>query len=568
MQSDGGWLGDAQRGATDPSAVSRAPHPTNNGGASLSTRSALPGDTGQLLALVCTLSLSLHTVLTMSVSARSPYFTLPASFLGRRQSRAPSSSIFPLASAPPPVHIPTPSLSSFAGSCTPSYTPSIADTLLDDLDDILELTPTIPRTPLSARPPKLDRPSLRSVFSLPHLRTAKTDISRRPSKRAKTGAQPVSNNGRRTGSGAPSPSFSSPSLNQASTPNPSYNAPGGSSRGVGGASGSSGGQYQYHHQQQQPSSSGFSGNGQQQGANFRPGRAAPPPPASVGGSATQGGMAIANGHVYDQNDKRASFHQQASGAARSSYAPSSGRPPYSSSNSATSSSAGFQPSRTAPPIPSNSSLSPTRGPQQPSGLSGGNWEVVDEPPAAPPKRGPPSGNSGFGAHNLRELTDALPSSASLYPQQPPSANSSASSLVVNPPTGYSHQQQRLQGHAPSQSINHSLLTDPATAAATNLSLHDGSQRPVSALVSSGPGGAGGSARTSGGDEYGSSGVGGGQPHPGSVSPGPPGTPGGSNTPGQRNSGDRDASGKEKKSKGFGGFLGAFSLFRHSLFDRR
>ncbi|GAA5852294.1 hypothetical protein JCM8547_006727 [Rhodosporidiobolus lusitaniae] len=514
---------------------------------------------------------------SMSFPSHHNSYTLPASFLARRrQSRL---SILPdrtPAHPPPPLHLDTFSLyAPVPSENTPTPSPSIAEMLLDDIDLVSPpstRTSFLNRTPLSARSPLSPKP-LRVMFSIPSLRTAKSLPLLRPAKRAKTGAQPVSTTGRRPGSssGGASPSFASPALGAPSTPlHSGYNA-GGSGRGIGGPMTlqSPASAYQYQ-QQQQEGGQGGAGRG---GTNFRPGRAAPPPPGGVGGSATQGGMAIANGHVFANDNKRSSY---VGGAARSSYVPSSGRPPYSSANSASSSSSGFQPSRNAPPIPGSSHASPARTANQAaSGLSG-NWELIDEPPAAPPKRPPPPPSSGIGPHSLRDLGDALPGSASLYSQQqhhnhPGSANSSASSLVVNPPIGYSshQQQQRLQGHQASHSVaqSYSLLTDPATSAATNLSMLDESQaasssggggnngRPTSALLSAagGPGGSG-SARTSAGtgEDYVSSSLASSQPHPGSVSPGPPGTPGGS-TP-QRNSGDRDQGGKEKKSKGFGGFL--------------
>ncbi|GAA6035668.1 hypothetical protein JCM8097_004961 [Rhodosporidiobolus ruineniae] len=380
-----------------------------------------------------------------------------------------------------------------------------------------------------------------------------------------TGAQPVSTTGRRPGSaGGHSPSFASPALGSSSTASPIHSAysTGGAPRGLG-APVNPQQQYAYQQRQQQEAqpSPALSASGSQ--SNFRPGRAAPAPPGGGSGGMGGGGqgraLEIANGHVYDDPaNKRLSY---GGGAARSSYVPSSGRPPFQ---------AGGGSSR------AHAAQSPSRGPA-PSGLGGGNWEMIDEPPAAPPKRPPPPPGSA----SLRELGDALPSSSSssgLYAQQqqhggyPGSANSSASSLVVNPPIGYgsAHQNQRLQGHQPSHSVaqSYSLLTDPATSAATNLSMLDGSaggagannhnrQSTLLSASTGGTGGGGGSARTSAGtgEDYltGSES----RPHPGSVSPVPPGTPGGASTPGasQRYSGDRDSGpGKEKKSKGFGSFL--------------
>ncbi|GAA6003603.1 hypothetical protein JCM10207_003502 [Rhodosporidiobolus poonsookiae] len=457
----------------------------------------------------------------------------------------------------------TPVYAALAYDTTPS--PLASPIHYDDL-----LSPVSPASPPPRRSSTMRRGSLarpiRRILSIPVLRTAQSLPALRPAKRAKTtGAQPVSTTGRRPGSSSGPPSaFASPAPSSQGSPLAPYNQTG-AGRGIGGpmALQSPAAAYQYQQRQEQSSGGASAANGGQ-GHNFRPGRAAPPPPMA-GPSGGSGGMAYANGHLFDADNKRNSY----GGAARSSYVPSSGRPPFGSSNSAGPSSSGFQPSRPPPPPPSSSHFSPASPARSaaPSGLSGGNWETIDEPPAAPPKRPPPPPSSGFGPHSLRDLNDALPPSASPYAQQPGSASSSASSLVVNPPMGYSAQQQRLHGHQPSHSVaqTYSLLTDPATAAATNLSMLDGSGRPQSTLLSAGGGGGQGgpgttSARTSAGDDYpttGSSSLASSQAHvhPGSVSPVPPGTPGGSSTPsasgGQRYSGE---GGKEKKSKGFGSFL--------------
>ncbi|GAA5919192.1 hypothetical protein JCM6882_006089 [Rhodosporidiobolus microsporus] len=557
-------------------------------------------------------SYPLDAPLSPSLSSR------PPSFLTRRRHSRLASSVskldFAMPGPPPPIHIPTfPLFSPLQTENSPL--PSTFSARPRRLDDDL-FSPVSSYSPLSARtssPRK--RPSLFNLFipashanptHPPSLRTAKSAPSLRPAKRVKrAGAQPVSNTGRRPGSssGGISPSFNSPALGASTGASPIHStySTGGSQRGIGAPmtlQSPAGAAYQYQQQQRQEGSSGSSGGaggGAGSAQNFRPGRAAPPPPGGGGGgpAGSQGGMAYANGHVFDANNKRHSY----GGAARSSYVPSSGRPPFSSSNSAASSS-GYQPSRAAPPVPGGSSSSPARG-APPSALGGGSWEMVDEPPAAPPKRPPPPpASSGIGPHSLRDLGDALPSSSLASPyssHQPGSANSSASSLVVNPPIGYSssssqhhyyqhqqqQQQQRLQGHQPSHSIaqSYSLLTDPATMAATNLSMHDGSNgggagaggRPQSTLL--GPAGGSSSTRTSAGtgEDYALSSSTAatsslnssqlqqqqGGPHPGSVSPVPPGTPGGASTPGasQRYSGDRDpGGGKEKKSKGFGSFL--------------
>ncbi|GAA5841038.1 hypothetical protein JCM11251_006791 [Rhodosporidiobolus azoricus] len=503
---------------------------------------------------------------------------------------------FACSGPPPPIHIPTFPLYSPLPVDTTPPPPATFSARPRQLDD--DLISPFPYAPLSARstasPRK--RPSLLNLFvpsshAAPTLRSAKSAPSLRPAKRHKpatslspspalVGAQPVSTTGRRPGSsGGVSPSFASPALG-ASPIHSAYNSGAGTAgRGIGGPMTlqAPGAAHQYAQQQRQEGSSSSTGGGN--AANFRPGRAAPPPPSAGSAGGSQGGMAYANGHVYDAENKR---HSYGGGAARSSYVPSSGRPPFSSNNSTTSAGSGYQPSRAAPPVPGSSS-SPARAAAS-TGLGGGSWEMIDEPPAAPPKRPPPppASNSGFGPHSLRDLGDALPSSssnnnlASPYSQQhqqPGSAASSASSLTVNPPVGYSshqhhqyQQQQRLQGHQPSHSVaqSYSLLTDPATSAATNLSMLDGSHNNSGRPTSSYAGG-GSSTRTSGGtgeNDYPSSSLasstvatsqGG---HPRSVSPAPPGTPGGASTPGGTR--DRDSGGggmgKEKKSKGFGSFL--------------
>ncbi|GAA5981266.1 hypothetical protein JCM11641_005628 [Rhodosporidiobolus odoratus] len=525
------------------------------------------------------------------------YATLPPSLFHRRRQSflnrlrySTADSVRPLDHSLAPIAINNASLySPMSGENTPTPSPPI----FVDLDRVASpCSPHTPRTPLTARSPDTHRP-LRSMFSIPSLRIAKSAPSLRTAKRpklTKSGAQPISTTGRRPGSGnnpsGPASTFTSPNPSAQGSPIHAAYSTGGPSRGIGApvTLQNPGPPYSYQQRQEGGGSTigstgsgangaGSAGTSSAAAQNFRPGRAAPPPPSQGGG------MGVANGHVFSEN-KRDSY---GGGAARSSYMPSSGRPPFSAANSASSSS-GFQPSRPAPPPGSTSAAShispssPSRGPA-PSALSGGNWEIIDEPPAAPPKRPPPPPSSGIGSHSLRDLSDALPSSSYSSPYgsqtQPGSANSSASSLLVNPPIGYaSPQQQRLQGHQPSHSVaqSFSLLTDPATSAATNLSMLDGSnaanagnngnrERPLSSHFSSsaatGPGGPG-SARASGetGDDYHSSSLSSSQQYPGSTSPLPPGTPGGTITPGLL-AGDRSSggqTGKEKKSKGFGSFL--------------
>ncbi|GAA5998608.1 STE20 family serine/threonine-protein kinase [Rhodotorula paludigena] len=381
-----------------------------------------------------------------------------------------------------------------------------------------------------------------------------------------TGAQPISTVGRRPGSSGTG-SFS--------------NSTGSAAGRIGGPMAlqspqSAMHQYQYQQQQQQQQQAQPSDRYHQNAplpspsagpsSQFRPGRAAPPPPGSSG-AASGAGYGSSNGHIYDPDNKRNSY---GGGAARSSYVPSSGRPPFSS----TPSSSSFQPSRPAPPLPSTSSTSPARSHAQQHGKGGDRWEMVHEhspPPAAPPKRPHPPGVG----QSLRDLGDALPAppSAGASPYQ--NSASSADSVVHSPLAPPS----TASRHAPSHSIaqSYSLLTDPATMAATNLSMFDGSSssgRPTSSAGLAAPFG-GAPSRYSGAerspdaarDDYFSS-----SRSAGDVSPIPPSTPSGGPTgvgggggsaaasvAGQRNSGDRDSGGagttKEgKKSKGFGSFL--------------
>ncbi|BGP60592.1 hypothetical protein NBRC10512_007791 [Rhodotorula toruloides] len=360
-----------------------------------------------------------------------------------------------------------------------------------------------------------------------------------------TGAQPVSIVGRRPGSsgtgaytGVPAP-FSTAGAGAAGSSG---------SRTIGGPMALQNPQaaaYQYQQQQQQrqqeppsASSSSQQQQQQQQRLNLQPGRSAPAPPGST------------NGHVYDADNKRNSY---GGGAARSSYLPSSGRPPFASANS----SASFQPSRPAPPVPASSASSAASSPARnypgaTSNLPGGSWEMVNDdssPPAAPPKR-PPHPSSGM-SHSYRDMSDALPS---------PSSSSPASSRPSQPP--YAH-------HQPSHSIaqSYSLLTDPATSAATNLSMLDTSSssgRPPSLAVPS-PGGLspGGAALThrpsSEGTDYVSTSAAGTRAASAEGAAQGTSTPGTASSAGtgQRYSGERDGAGttKEgKKSKGFGSFF--------------
>ncbi|GAA5888065.1 hypothetical protein JCM5296_005422 [Sporobolomyces johnsonii] len=403
------------------------------------------------------------------------------------------------------------------------------------------------------------------------------------------GAQPVSTTGRRPPSGGyPSPSLgmtaASGSTTASASPIHAAFTAGGQSRSIGAPmplQNPAAAAYYQQQQQQQASTSGSTSSPSP--SNFRPGRTAPPPPAAA---APAGG---ANGHVYDPENKRNSY---GGGPVRSSYVPSSGRPPYSASNSSSSvvgagTSSNFQPSRpsAAPPLPTSgypstsssfippsTPASPVRGPS--SALGGGSWEMVDDDtldsgrPALSPM-----------TQSLRDLSEALPTSASSpYTQQQPSssAHSSASSLLVNPPIGnnpslvpehlHRGHAQGGQGHLPSHSItqSYSLLTDPATSAATNLSaMLDGQGRPLSAVIPSGSergSGGGGSQEDYLSNSMSGSALGagvGGARGPGEGPLVPPSTPGGSaiagGAAGQRYSGEREA-GKEKKSKGFGSFL--------------
>lgn len=412
------------------------------------------------------------------------------------------------------------------------------------LDTLVSPAPS-PRT--LRRPPFSPR-SLRSYLPFPSLRTAKSMPSLHTHRHPSTGAQPVSIVGRRPGSsgtgaytGVPAP-FSTAGAGAAGSSG---------SRTIGGPMALQNPQaaaYQYQQQQQQrqqeppsASSSSQQQQQQQQRLNFQPGRSAPAPPGST------------NGHVYDADNKRNSY---GGGAARSSYLPSSGRPPFASANS----SASFQPSRPAPPVPASSASSAASSPARnypgaTSNLPGGSWEMVNDdssPPAAPPKR-PPHPSSGM-SHSYRDMSDALPS---------PSSSSPASSRPSQPP--YAH-------HQPSHSIaqSYSLLTDPATSAATNLSMLDTSSssgRPPSLAVPS-PGGLspGGAALThrpsSEGTDYVSTSAAGTRAASAEGAAQGTSTPGTASSAGtgQRYSGERDGAGttKEgKKSKGFGSFFGAF-----------
>ncbi|EGU11233.1 STE/STE20/PAKA protein kinase [Rhodotorula toruloides ATCC 204091] len=429
---------------------------------------------------------------------------------------------------------------------TPDYRPlRTANTPPSDLHLDFFASPPSPRT---LRRPSFSPRLLRSYLSIPSLRTAKSLPSHNSHRHPSTGAQPVSIVGRRPGSsgtgaytGAPAP-FSA---------TPSGAASGASgSRNIGGPMALQSPQaaaYQYQQRQQQqqraqepaPASSSTQQQQQQQRLNSQPGRSAPAPPGST------------NGHVYDADNKRNSY---GGGAARSSYLPSSGRPPFASANS----SASFQPSRPAPPVPASSASSAASSPARnyagpTSNLPGDSWEMVNDdssPPAAPPKR-PPHPSSGM-SHSYRDMSDALPS---------PSSSSPASSRPTQPP--YAH-------HQPSHSIaqSYSLLTDPATSAATNLSMLDTSSssgpRPPSLAVPSpgglSPGGAALSHRPSSeGTDYVST------PAAGTRAGSAEGAAQGTSTPGtassagngQRYSGERDGGGttKEgKKSKGFGSFF--------------
>ncbi|GAA5841947.1 hypothetical protein JCM9279_003166 [Rhodotorula babjevae] len=377
-----------------------------------------------------------------------------------------------------------------------------------------------------------------------------------------TGAQPVSTFGR-----TPSTSGSNP-----------YSASSAAAAAAGRVGGGSGAMYAY-----QPQAAGSASASRAPDAvssstatGYRPARAAPPPPGSSSSGSGQSPQYGANGHIYEpQQNKRDSY---TGGAARSSYVPSSGRPPFSS----TASSSSFQPSRPAPPLPSSSS-SPSRHlhPQTSSSSLGGRdkWETLqddaDLPPVAPPKRPPPPPMT----HSLRDLSDALPATpgGGISPYHGASSNSSASSLSNGAALGPLASSSAAAGsrHAPSHSIaqSYSLLTDPATMAATNLSMHDGARSASPGLLSASAAG-----RHSGsGEDY----VSARSAATGDVSPGAPGTPsgsvaGGHGTPGgasvaasagtgQRSSGDRDSgsaggasaagTGKEgKKSKGFGSFF--------------
>ncbi|GAA5882919.1 hypothetical protein JCM16303_006649 [Sporobolomyces ruberrimus] len=302
-----------------------------------------------------------------------------------------------------------------------------------------------------------------------------------------TGAQPVST------SGAPS-SYISSSANSSMSPSPIHAAftAGGPTRSIGAplpvSTPDSRG---YYSSAPVASSSSSSTNPSPSSSNvFKPGRTAPPPPPPTS-------QPLPSPHILDPAFPL-TRQTSTGGAARSSYHPSSGRPPYASPNlSSTSISRGGAGGGNAPPVPGSagSSLhapgstptSPARRPSPnltnppPNGSSfgRGSWEIVD------------SNNSGVKhsqipavatTSSMRELGDALPSTTTTN-QHLHSTNSSTSSLHFQPhqphhnnsgsstSSSQQHQQPRHHQNYPSQSGggSYSLLNDPATSAATNYS---------------------------------------------------------------------------------------------------
>lgn len=495
--------------------------------------------------------------------------------------------------------------------------------------DVTDTTPRSLRSLLrTAKSLPSLRPHKRSKLDLSHLFHLEPPITSTHShSHLNTGAQPVSTGGapsRRPGSGGnpSSPSTYSPGLNpmnngasSSTSPSPIHAAftSGGPSRNIGAPLPVSTPNSQGYYQSTSPSTSGSSST--TGGAtSYRPGRVAPAPPTS---------QPLPSQHVLDPSNPQLSRQASNPGAARSSYHPTSGRPPYSSNPSASSS---IQIRPQAPPVPSSAASSlhapsaPTSPARRPSpalahppgnsgggggpnsSLAGGNWEMIDGVESSNIKKSQIPHNTGGGGTSLRDLNDALPH------HQPHSTNSSTSSLIVNNPpiattTNYNHHpnnnnSQRTHYHphhhhqqnsSISQS-NYSLLHDPATSAATNYSASlQQQQQDQTANRLSQPQGGGGMLSPSAlpsnsnggggeGDYFGSmSGSG--------VSAGTPGlerslggTAGGG-VQSQRNSAEKvpetpggsaingTGTGKEKKSKGFSSFLGASSSHHVSMHFR-
>jgi len=577
------------------------------------------------LALIRLFQLSLLSLHTLKSRGRM-YADSPTSSLYSRRRKSRSISIIALPYPPhlqsQSPHIPSPLRSAFDDN-TPSPPSAYRSSFLNLSPLRSSRFSIIPRRSHS-RLPSIIAPSSRSPSSSPSLRSllrsAKSLPSLRPHKRSKldlshdfwndpdSGAQPIST------SGAPSsytPGGSlNPMMNGSSSsilPSPIHAAftSGGPARNVGAplpvSSPDSRG---YYPSTPIPSSSSSSNS---PSSAFKPGRMAPAPPTSQPLPSPH--------HVLDpasQLSRQPST--SAGGAARSSYHPTSGRPPYASTNSTAST------SRAAPPVPNSlhapgsAPTSPARRPSPnlmnaPNGGGGGgssfgrgSWELVDPSNHVKHSQIPAvathgsSGSTSGSTPSLRELNDVLPT--------PHSSNSSTSSLNYNPsstsnPTRPHHQQY------PSQSNSYSLLNDPATSAATNYSTMLEQSGASSNRFSSqaGLGGGGGMVLSPSaipanaeGDYFGSYGGGGGnggsnvgtpsiQPSAGERSLGNSQIGGNGS---QRNSGDKAGAGaetpggstingKEKKSKGFSSFLGectriaisieaitdAFSLYIHS-----
>ncbi|GAA5984877.1 hypothetical protein JCM5350_002593 [Sporobolomyces pararoseus] len=453
--------------------------------------------------------------------------------------------------------------------------------------------------------PSSRSPSLRSL-----LRSAKSLPSLRPHKRSKldlshlfhhdssetSGAQPIST------SGAPSTYTPGSSLSPINVingsssilPSPIHAAftSGGPTRNIGAplpvSSPDSRGYYASTSSTPLPSASASP-------SSFKPGRVAPAPPTT---------QPLPSPHVLDPASQL-SRQTSTGGAARSSYHPTSGRPPYNSNSNHPSSNSVSR----APPVPSSSNsllgsapTSPARRPSPNlmnapttngggSSFGRGSWEMVDsnndhsikhsQIPAVPGHHG---GGGGSGSNNsgstpsLRDLNDVLPT--------PHSSNSSTSSLNYNPVSSNSNRPHHHQQY-PSQSGSYSLLNDPATSAATNYSTLLDQQQTGSNRYSSGGGaGLGGSMvlspsaipQNAEGDYFGSygnqGGAGGSNVGTPSIVPGGGGERSlassqiGQGPTSQRNSGDKvgygnggaetpggsTINGKEKKSKGFSSFL--------------
>ncbi|GAA5844247.1 hypothetical protein JCM3766R1_000983 [Sporobolomyces carnicolor] len=247
---------------------------------------------------------------------------------------------------------------------------------------------------------------------------------------------------------------------------------------------------------------------------FKPGRVAPAPPVASSQPLPTAPSASTSNHILDPIlDPQSQLSRQHStgGAARSSYHPTSGRPPYAPSPASSSTSINQTRGVSSSTVSNNSLHAPGSAPTSPArrpapnlplngaggsfGGARGSWELVDSnqqpgssgdfyqhgnsnikhsqiPPSAAAAS---SGGGSFGSSStpsLRDLNDALPNA-------PHSSNSSSSSLMNynsgsstaalgQPPSSSSSRGNYHGGHQ-AQKPSYSLLNDPATSAATNYS---------------------------------------------------------------------------------------------------